>query len=178
MLTAARRRADPARPKMLRKAIKALRILPCLGLMMFGPPAHALTKQEAIVVVKLVQALSPEFGPLAFDETAADDWFEADAQSDRRISRAGFTQESWKVALTATVNGYVATLPEAEFRAMLVTLRRNAEKRATLDAAQRRAMLEWVDEGILRLEAMRAEGAPHADLIRPLAPRLRKLMVE
>ena len=178
MLTAARRLAHPLRPRRLRTVIKALRVLPCLGLLMFGPPAHALTRQEAIVVVKLVQALSPEFGKLAFDETAADDWFEADAQSDRRISRAGFTQESWKVALTATVTGYIACMPEAEFRAILASVRASAERRTALDAAQRRAMLEWVDEGILRLETMWAEGAPHADIIRPLAPRLRKLMVE
>lgn len=38
-------------------------------------------------------------------------------------------------------------------------------------------MLEGVNEGILRLETMRAEGAQPADIIRPLAPRLRGLMV-
>ncbi|WEK49810.1 MAG: hypothetical protein P0Y66_19260 [Candidatus Kaistia colombiensis] len=182
MLSAALRRADPARfrvaVRLTRSTLKALRVLPCLGLLLFGPPAYALTRQEAIVVVKLVQALSPEFGKLAYDDTAADDWFEADAESDRRISRAGFTQETWKTALDATVTGYVATLPEDEFRAILATLRANAENRGSLTAAQRRARLEWGDEGILRLETMRAEGAPYAEIVRPLAPRLRKLMVE
>ena len=182
MLSAALRRADPARfrvaVRLTRSTLKAIRVLPCLGLLMFGPPAYALTKQEAVVVVKLVQALEPEFGKLAYDETAADDWFEADAQSDRRISRAGFNQESWKAALGATVTGYIAALPEPEFRARLATLRAHAEERGSLTAEQRRAMLEFVDEGIRRLETMRLEGEPYAEIVRPLAPRLRKLMVE
>ena len=182
MLSAALRKAHPARfrvpVRLTRSTLRALRVLPCLGLLMLGPPAYALTKQEAVVVVKLVQALEPEFGKLAFDETAADDWFEADEQSRRRISRAGFNQDSWKAALGATVTGYIAALPEDEFRAMLATLRANAENRGTLTAEQRRAMLEFVDEGVSRLEAMRVEGEPYADIVRPLAPRLRKLMVE
>ncbi|BCP54381.1 hypothetical protein K32_29980 [Kaistia sp. 32K] len=175
MLTAARLQRRRA---FRRAALTLAGLLPFLAVAFSVSPARALTRQEAIVVVKLITALSPEFGKLAYDEAAADDWFEADAESDNRITRAGFTRESWRIALGATVTGYVACMPEAEFRAMLTTIRLRAENRGTLDGAQRRAMLELVDEVTVRLEAMRIEGHDHAEIVRPLASRLRRVMVD
>jgi hypothetical protein len=168
-----------SRRRRLRPAALALAgLLPLLALVLSVAPAKALTRQEAIVVVKLMQALAPEFGRLAYDEQAADDWFEADAESEGRITHAGFTRESWRTALGATVTGYIACLPEAEFRAKLAAIRERAATRGTLDDAQRRAMLAMVDEIAARLEAMRAAGRAHVEVVRPLAPRLRVLMVE
>jgi hypothetical protein len=168
-----------ARRRQIRRAALALAgLLPFLALVFAVSPAKALNRQEAIVVVKLVQALSPEFGKLAYDEATADDWFEADAESGNRITRAGFTRETWRIALDATVTGYIACLPEAEFRDRLATLRAKAETRGVFSDAQRRAMLEWVDEVTARLQAMRDAGSEHAEIVRPLVPRLQKLMVE
>lgn len=168
-----------SRRRRLRRAALALAgLLPFLALAFSVSPAKALTRQEAIVVVKLMQALTPEFGRLAYDEQAADDWFEADAESEGRITHAGFTRETWRVALGATVTGYIACLPEAEFRAKLSTMRANAESRGTFTAEQRRAIVEFADEITARLEAMRAEGRVYVEIVRPLAPRLRVLMVE
>jgi hypothetical protein len=45
-------------------------------------------------------------------------------------------------------------------------------------AAQRRAMIEFVDEGIWRPETMRLESEPYAEIVRSPAPRLRRLMLE
>lgn len=171
-------RSYPRRRRLRRAALALAGLLPFLAIALSVSPARALTRQEAIVVVKLVQALSPEFGRLAYDEQVADDWFEADAESEGRIVRAGFTRETWRVALGATVTGYIASLPEAEFRARLAAIRERAATRGTLDDAQRRAMLALVDEVTARLEAMRREGFAHVEIVRPLAPRLRVLMVE
>ncbi|WP_051231529.1 hypothetical protein [Kaistia adipata] len=168
----------PRRRRLRRAALALAGSLPFLAIALSVSPAKALTRQEAIVVVKLMQALAPEFGRLAYDEQAADDWFEADAESEGRIAHAGFTRETWRVALGATVTGYIASLPEAEFRAKLSTIRARAESGGSLNDEQRRAMLALVDEVTARLEAMRREGIVHVEIIRPLAPRLRVLMVE
>ena len=168
----------PRRRRLRRAALALAGLLPFLALAFAVSPAKALTKQEAIVVVKLMQALTPEFGRLAYDESAADDWFEADAESEGRIAHAGFTRETWRVALGATVTGYIACLPEAEFRGKLSTIRAKAENRGSFTPEQRRAMLELVDEMTAKLEAMRQEGRVYVEIVRPLAPRLRVLMVE
>lgn len=168
-----------SRRKVIRRARAALAmLLPFLVIALAVSPARALTQQEAIVVVKLMQALTPKFGKLAYDEDAADDWFEADSESEGRIARAGFTRESWRVALGATVTGYIACLPEAEFRDTLASIRANAETRGSFTAEQRRVVMEFADEMTTRLETMRQEGRAHAEIVRPLAPRLRALMVE
>ena len=64
-----------------------------------GSQALALTAHDASTVVGLIETLQPEFGQFAYDDEIAADWYERDAADKGLIGTAGFTADSWKVAL-------------------------------------------------------------------------------
>lgn len=143
-----------------------------LGFCALVSPAAALTEEEAGKVTRLLGELQPELGGLAYDEEAADDWFDRDQESEGRIEKAGFSREGWKEALDATFRGYLATIPEAEFEDRFANIEARLEASSTLTAEQKAAMREMFEEERAKTRALRAEGRQYLDIIRPHADLL------
>ncbi|MFK8253615.1 hypothetical protein [Ancylobacter terrae] len=139
-------------------------------------PAAALTVREVGRVVEVMEKLRPHFGPLAYDETLADDWFARDAEERGLIVRAGFTQASWRAAFDATVCGYLATVPESAIDALFAELRNRLAHSPRLTAAQRDSIEEFVREERVRLDRLRRAGEADAEAVRPFADRLANLL--
>jgi len=139
-------------------------------------PAHALSSRDAAAVVDLIERLKPQFGDFAYDDEIADEWFDEDAATEGLIVSAGFPRERWKVALGETIRGFIAAIPRAEVEAMLSDAREGIRGLRELDPLQKKEALDAVDEQIRALWAMRLEGAPIADTVRPFVPRLRALL--
>jgi len=143
-----------------------------------SPRALALTPHDASAVVGLIAALQPEFGQFAYDEEIAADWFQRDAAEKGLIAAAGFTAESWEVALGETMRGFLATMPMAELDAIFARLKDAISGMKEMTDAQKDETIAAVDEQIAGLMALRAEGAAFADTVRPLAPKLRSLVLD
>ncbi|MBS7533548.1 hypothetical protein KHC28_07750 [Ancylobacter sonchi] len=160
-----------------RAAIVTLALVLLAGLVAhaMASPA-ALTTAEAAKVVDLVEKLSPELGPLAYDEETADEWFTRDEVRGGLIAKAGFTRESWRAAFDATFCGYLANLPEAPLDARFAQMRKRLEHTPRMTPEQRAAALAFVDEHEQRLGQLRAAGRPDAATVRPLVSRLDRLM--
>lgn len=114
----------------------------CTGLLFVADPAAALTRDEAAKVVGLIAALQPAFGPFAYDEEIAADWFERDAAERGLIRAAGFTAESWKIVVADTFRGLAALAPQSEIDAMRAKLDAGASGLVALNAAQKAEALE------------------------------------
>ncbi|MDR7219614.1 hypothetical protein [Aminobacter aminovorans] len=138
-------------------------------------PARALTLEEAGKVVQLLGELEPELGRLAYDEEEADQWFDDDAGLEGRITKAGFTRESWKEALGATFRGYLATIAAERFEATFSGLTEKVEA-SDLNAEQKAEMRSFVEEKIAETRALRAEGEQYFDVVQPYAVRLNELL--
>lgn len=156
------------RPLILIKMLAALTLL--------ASPAWALTGEEAGKVVGLIEKLTPSLGTLAYDEEAADDWYERDEGEQRLIAREGFTRASWSAALDATMRGYLAGIPLSEIDTLFAEMRQRLAKSPKMTADQRRAMEEFVAQEYAELKQLRAEGAPYEAVVRPFAVRLRRLL--
>lgn len=140
--------------------------------------ASALTDQEAAEVVRLIEQLQPELGPVAYDEEEAEIWFARDAVRERLIIKAGFTRQSWRAAFDATMRGYIAAIPEARIDALFREMRLRLEKAPRLTAEQRATAIEFVATERERLDALRAAGHPDAEVVRPFTARLSRLIEE
>ncbi|WP_269930672.1 hypothetical protein [Aminobacter sp. HY435] len=144
--------------------------------MLFGgamvPPAMALTEDEVGTVTRILGELEPEFGKIAYDETVADEWFEQDQENEGRIAKAGFTRESWKEALDATFMGYLATIPESQFEAEMTKIEARLETSSTMNAEQKTAMREIMNEQFAEIRALRESGRDYVDTVRPYADHL------
>lgn len=148
-----------------------------LGLGMFTLPAQALTSDEVGKVVQLLGDLEPDLGRLAYDEEAADQWFDDDAGMNGRIAKAGFTRESWKQALDATFQGYLATIPEDELEATFKGLSERLEA-SDLSAEQKAEMQSFVETKIAETRAMRAQGRQYLGTVQPYAAKLNELLAD
>lgn len=146
------------------------------AVLMFGgatmPPAMALTADEVGAVTRLLGELEPEFGKIAYDETVAEEWFEQDQDNEGRIAKAGFTRESWKEALDATFMGYLATIPQSEFDAEMARIETRLETSTTMNAEQKSAMREIMNEQFASIRALRDGGADYVDTVRPYSDHL------
>lgn len=138
--------------------------------------AAALDAKSAEAVVGIIERLNEDFGPVAFDEEEADRWFESDADKQGLIGKAGFDQERWKTAFDETIAGYLATLPDDQILAGFEALRQRVGKSSAVNAEQRQYLLAEIDNQAVQLGRIRAQGAAHAAIVRPLAPRLAKLV--
>src|SRR5690606_11582531 len=96
-----------------------LALLAAIASLFLASYAVALESREAAIVADVLETLASERGePVYYDEEAADDWYEFDADGDGLIPAAGFTRESWQVAYEQTLKGLVALTPQSEFDAM------------------------------------------------------------
>lgn len=141
-------------------------------------PAAALTVKEATAVVDLIEVLQPSLGDFAYSEEAADEWFQQDAEGDGLIAQAGFTPESWRRALRETMSGFLASLPDAEVDEMLSGLREGIAALPQLDDEQRQEALQAIDEETANFLQIRSEGQAFSDAVKPMQPRLRRLVVD
>jgi hypothetical protein len=163
-------------PAMRARSLRSLTAVLGVVAALLPLPAVGLTTREATIVVDLIEALQPELGKFAYSEGIAQDWFEQDTAGNNRIAKAGFTAKSWDRALGETVKGFWATLSDVELEEMFSGLKAGIAALPQLSAAQKEDALRSVDEQIRELLAMRAQGQAFADAVRPLEPRLRRLM--
>ena len=156
----------------------AVALLTAPSVAKFDRAALALTSQEAANVVGLIEKLKAEFGDFAYDDDEADDWFEQDAASQKLITKAGFNQKSWKTAVDETMQGFFATIPEAEIKAIFDGARQRAQSATELKAEQKKAMLELVEEQRKEILALREGGKPFAGVVAPFESRIRKFTMD
>lgn len=152
-------------------SVRAAALALLLGLA--AVPAQALTLAEAEAVVGIVEQLAEEAGE-GMVADAANIFYDYDSLGASLIPAAGFDRHGWRVAYDAVATGYMATIPEDEFNAVL------AEPLARLDAselpADQKAMLRAHMDGLIaEAQAARLSGMPHADVVRPLKFRLAAL---
>jgi hypothetical protein len=140
-------------------------------------PASALTAKEADAVVSILEKLKADDVQIAYDAEAADDLFEQDDEDKKLITKAGFTQKSWKTALDSTMKGFFASIPEAEISNIFDDLRKRMDA-SQMTAQQKQMVTEMWSEERNKMAALRAQGAPFAATVSPLAPRLRKLTLD
>ncbi|WP_027161234.1 hypothetical protein [Mesorhizobium sp. WSM1293] len=93
------------------------------------------------------------------------------------IGTAGFTADSWKVALGETMRGFLATMPVAELDAIFAKLRNAISGMRELTEAQKTETIDAIDEEVEGLMILRTEGDPFADVVRPLTPKIRSLIL-
>ncbi|MCR4520289.1 MULTISPECIES: hypothetical protein [Bosea] len=148
----------------------------CAGFLFAADPAVALTRDEVAKVAELIAALQPGFGSFAYDEEIVGEWFERDSAERGLIRAAGFTAESWKIAVSETFRGLAALAPQSEIDALRAKLDAGASGLVGLNAAQKAEALQAPRVEFARMLAFRAEGARFADTVRPLAPRLKAVL--
>lgn len=149
-----------------------------LGIIFPTSRAMALTSRDASAVVGLIAALQPEYGQFAYDKEIAADWYERDAADKGLIAAAGFTAESWEVALGETVRGFLATIPIAELDPIFGRMKKAISDMEELSDTQKGETISAIDEQIDGLMILRAEGRPFVDIVRPLTPRIRGLILD
>lgn len=144
----------------------------------FAQQALALTAREAETVVGILEKLKAENVQIAYDQDAADEWFEQDADRQKLITKAGLNQKTWKVAVDETMTGFFASIPEAEIKTIFDNLRKRLEATPSMTAAQKTAMREMLETQYKEINDLRTQGKPFAAIVTPLTPRLRKLAFE
>ena len=150
----------------------ALIMVATAATMMLAAPAHALTPAEAALIVDLTEALSEDLGDLAYDEEAAEIWYEEDSSYEARIEAAGLSEERWSTLLDATMKGFFAALDSAEIDAVFAATQ-GFEQNDAFSEAQKQAMRDMVAGTRARIEAWRAEGAADAATVRPHVGRIK-----
>lgn len=151
-------------------------LLAALASLFLASYAVALESRQAAIVADVLETLAAERGePVYFDDEAADDWHEFDADGYGLIPAAGFTRESWQVAYEQTMKGLMALMPQSEFDAMFGNVEEKVAALQGLTAEQKRELADDFMAEAERVKAYRAEGAPFAEAVRPVAGRLRAL---
>ena len=133
-------------------------------------PGVAFDTGEAEIVVSILEQLADERGEGVYAEAAAD-WFEFDAEGSGLIAAAGYSEENWMHAYDALLAGYTAALPEAEFEATISGPMARLET-SSLAEDQKALLRGEFKRLIAKSRELRQVGAPYADVVRPLMPRL------
>jgi hypothetical protein len=147
-----------------------------LALAMFlSTPARSLSAGDVERVVSVMEQLADDLGDLAYDEEAAEIWYEEDTAYEGRIASAGYSQQTWRTALDRTVKGYFASLNQARIDAMLAPML-DFEARSDLSESQKTAAREMVATWRAKMAAWRGEGAADAAVVRPFAGRIERAL--
>ncbi|WP_449257495.1 hypothetical protein [Bosea sp. (in: a-proteobacteria)] len=135
--------------------------------------AAALETREVEAVVTILERLSVETGRTVFyDERAAREWFEIDAESSRLIPAAGFGEASWKSAFDRTMTGFLAAIPQPELERMTRDFSGRLGKMTPEHRQMATAMLR---EQVKHIDALREQGERYRPMVAPYAARLRLL---
>ena len=84
--------------------------------------AAALGTPQVRKVVAVMEALAEDGIDLAYDEEAAETWYEEDDAYRGRIAKAGFNRESWRENADRTIKGFYASLDAAEIDAIFTAM--------------------------------------------------------
>lgn len=133
-------------------------------------PAVALDPREAEAVVAIMEQLGVESGEGMY-HGGGDIAYAFDGNGFGLIPAAGFSEQSWIVAYDAVATGYMATIPQDEFDAILNEPLAMLEA-STLSDELKAEMLTDMEQLIAEAQAARETGFAHADVVRPLAARL------
>ena len=101
--------------------------------------------------------------------------FEPKDAGEGRIAAAGFTAQSWRTAVDATMKGFYAALPQREIDAAFEGADA-FETRADFSAEQKEAMRQLVSEWRARMYEWRDEGADDAATVEPYVNEIRVLL--
>lgn len=147
------------------------RVFLSLGILaIIAGPGVAFDIGEAETVVAILEQLADERGESVYVQAAAD-WFEFDAETSGLIAAAGYDEESWTLAYDALLSGYMAAIPEAEYEAMISGPMSRLEASA-LSEEQKALVREEVERVVAEAREQWQVGTRHADVVRPLVPRL------
>lgn len=135
-------------------------------------PASAFSAGDADKTTALLVELSAEMGEFAYDEGEAERIFDEDEGLKGRIRAAGYSREQWKASVDAAFRGFLATIPQDVLDARIKTIFERLEGMASLTSEQKEEIRAITGEKIDEIYLLRAEGAKHADLIRPFAKRM------
>jgi len=138
-------------------------------------PARSLSAGEVERVVKVLEQLADDIGDLAYDEEAAEIWYEEDEAYEQRIAAAGFSRAEWIRALDATMKGYFASLSNERVAEMLAPLL-EFERRQDLSEAQKAAARAMIAAWYEKMATWRAQGAADAAVVRPFAERIARAL--
>lgn len=158
----------------MRYAIVALSV----GVLAFFHVSYALAlgNGDVAVVVDVLEELSPARGEgIYYDEEAADDWYEFDQDESGLIPAAGFSRDAWRDTYDKTLKGLIALIPSAEFDAIHEGLKERIDALQGLGERERRELAGEMMERRAALQALRAEGEPYVEAVRPFSRRLRAL---
>ena len=169
--------AEEAETRSLISVSKVTAVLfAALALAMFlSTPARSLSPADVERVVHVMEQLEEDLGDLAYDEEAADIWYEEDAAFEGRIAAAGFSRQAWRDAVDRTVKGYLATLDQARIDAALAPMP-DFEARSDLSEAQKSAAREMMAMLSAKMAGWRKEGAADAPVVRPFASRIERAL--
>ena len=160
--------------KLLSKVIAIL--LAAVALAMFlSSQSKALSMKEVERVVEVMEQLVEDLGDLAYDEEAAEIWFEEDAAFEGRIVAAGFSRQAWRDAVDRTMKGYFAALEQSKLDTVLAPLL-EFETREGLSDAQRDAARALIADWRAKMADWRAQGAKDAGIVRPFASRIERAL--
>ncbi|WP_353186826.1 hypothetical protein [Bosea sp. (in: a-proteobacteria)] len=135
--------------------------------------AAALETREVEAVVTILERLSVETGRTVFyDERAAREWFEIDAESSRLIPAAGFGEASWKSAFDRTMTGFLAAIPQPELERMT---RDFSDRLGKMTPEHRQMATAMLREQVKHIDALREQGERYRPMVAPYAARLRLL---
>jgi acylphosphatase len=156
----------------MRRAIAALSAVFLLAV----TPAAALEPGQAEAVVGLLERLAPERAETVYyDEEAAIEWFDYDAETEGLIAAAGFTRQTWKMAFDETLKGYIATIPDAEVDAMFGGFEAHVSQLTNISDEDKQSLIhDWRLE-MQGFNDLRVEGQQYASVVQPFAARLKVL---
>ncbi|RST85061.1 hypothetical protein EJC49_17445 [Aquibium carbonis] len=151
-------------------------LLAALALAMFlSSPSKALSAKEVERVVEVMEQLVEDLGDLAYDEEAAEIWFEEDAAYEGRIAEAGFSRQTWRQALDGTMKGYFAAIEQSKLDSVLGPLL-EFESREGLTEAQRDTARALIADWRTKMADWRVQGAKDAGVVRPFASRIERAL--
>lgn len=141
--------------------------------------AMALSSTEAGTVVAVLEQLAAETGETVFyDEEAADEWFDMDAESSQHIAGAGFTRQSWKLAFDATMTGFIASIPEREFDQITEDFVTKIGEIAQMTESQKQEAMDALRAEFGKLHEVRNAGVAHISAVGPHMQRLRRVVLQ
>lgn len=151
-------------------------LLPVFILAQAPAPAVALDAREAEKVVTVLEKLaSKKGGSVYYDEDAAEEWYQIDAESSRLIPAAGFSQKGWKQAFDQTMTGFIASIPQAELEQTVAEFIDRISEAAKMTPQQKQEARAAFREEMGKFDAIRERGARYQDIVKPFGQRLREI---
>jgi hypothetical protein len=138
-------------------------------------PAPAFDGREAETVVGIMERYVQDSGAAIY-HGGAGELFEYDADNTGLIAAAGFDFDSWTVAHDAVMTGYMASIPQAAFDAILDEPMVQLASNTSLSEEQKAVIREDLAPELAAARDARASGQGYAAIVQPLLPRLEALV--